>query len=439
MFHLGWFLAGSNAQAWNTPWSGDIGSTWRSPDLYVDVAKELERGLFDYILMEDNVFVADGYQNSMEIYLKNASQTPRMDPLMIAPMMAAATKHIGLVPTITTLAYHPYLLARLLGTLDQISGGRAGWNMVTGSSDRAAQNFGLDEMPEHDVRYEMAEEFCDVANALWASWDADSVVNDTEGGVFADVSKVRTIDFEGTWYRSRGPLNSGPTVQSRPVLAQAGNSPRGRAFAGAYADTVVGSERSLEAMKEFRDDVRARAVAAGRDADDVKILFTIEPIIGATQREVDEKVAQKLKAQEGKIELRLAQMSKTMGFDFSSIPLDEVLPDDFEVVSNGTQHGVADLNQRLKGSTLRAAVSNGNATATPIAGIQNAGTPDVVAASLADAMDFIGGDGFLFGNGELSRRSVAEIVDGLVPVMRRRGDVRSSYSGSTLRENLQAF
>jgi FMN-dependent oxidoreductase (nitrilotriacetate monooxygenase family) len=440
MFHIGWFLGGSTAQAWNTPWSGNIGTTWRSPSLYVDIARELERGCFDYILLEDNVFVADGYGGSMEIYLKNANQSPRIDPMMLAPMMAAATQHIGLVPTITTMAYHPYLLARLMGSLDSVTGGRAGWNMVTGSSDRAAQNFGMDAMIDHDLRYEQAEEFCDLAFALWDSWAPDSVVADRETGVFADHKRVSTIDFEGRWYSSRGPLNSGPPIQGRPVLAQAGNSDRGREFAARYAETIVGSERSIDKQREFRDDVRARATRMGRNPDDIKVLFTIEPIIGATVREAEEKAEQRALAAAAKIELRLAQMSKTIGYDFSALPLDEPFDPEFTIESNGTQHGVADLNAKLKsGLTLREAVLPKGATTIATDGVQNVGTASQVAASLAEAVHAIDGDGWLLGSGELTRRSVVEIVDGLVPELQRNGWTRTSYAGSTLRENLLAF
>ena len=149
-FHLGWFFQGSSAQAWGEPWTGSIGRDWMKPDLVIDIARALERACFDYLLIEDSSYVGESYGGSRDIYLRNALAVPRQDPSVVATMMTQATSRIGIVPTFATFAYPPYLLARLMATLDQVSAGRIGWNAVTGSSDMAARNFGLDGLPEHD-------------------------------------------------------------------------------------------------------------------------------------------------------------------------------------------------------------------------------------------------------------------------------------------------
>src|SRR6185503_13612992 len=167
----------------------------------------------------------------------------------------------------------------IIGTLDQISGGRAGWNMVTGSSDFSARNFGMDKLPEHDLRYDMAQEYMEICQQLWASWEPGAIVADRKTGVLIDHSKVHTIDFEGQYYRSRGPLNSGPCPQGQPVIAQAGGSERGRRFAAQHADTIVAHVKGIDQMKWYRDDIRAKMAACGRNPDSCKVLFLISPIL----------------------------------------------------------------------------------------------------------------------------------------------------------------
>ncbi len=209
-FHLGWFCNGSSVPAWNQPFSGNIGQSWTDAQIFVDLARAMERACFDYLLIEDNTFVGDRYGDSMELYLKGAMQTPRQDPMIVASVVMQHTKNLGIVPTAGTFAYHPYLLARMVGSLDQLSGGRIGVNIVTGTSDRALQNYGFPGMDEHDRRYEQAEDLMGAATAVWDSWEADAVVADPESGYWADHRKVHRVDYQGAYFSTRGPLNSGP-------------------------------------------------------------------------------------------------------------------------------------------------------------------------------------------------------------------------------------
>ncbi len=188
-FHLGLFLQGSSVQAWGEPWTGRVGESWMQPKLFIDVAQALERACFDYILLEDSSYIGESYAASREIYLHNGIAVPRQDPSVVASLMTAATSRIGIVPTFATFAYPPYLLARLVATLDQVSAGRIGWNMVTGSSDFAARNFGLDGLPDHDLRYDMADEYMDLVGQLWASWEPGALVADTESGMLVDIPR----------------------------------------------------------------------------------------------------------------------------------------------------------------------------------------------------------------------------------------------------------
>lgn len=433
-FHLGWFLEGSSAQAWNQIWSGTSGRLWMNPQLFMEMARSLERAGFDYLLLEDSSYVADLYGGTMKVYLENAIGTPRQDPAVVAGMMTQVTSRLGIVATLGTYAYPPYLLARLVGTLDQVSNGRIGWNVVTGSSDRAAQNFGMSEMPPHDLRYEIADEYVDVVKALWGSWEPGAILADTETGLFADWTKVHPIDFAGTHFQVRGPLNSGPLPQGHAVIAQAGGSPAGRRFAAKHADTIVTAVHGLDAMKSYRDDIRRLISEWGRKPDDCKVLYLVSPVVGATEAEAREKAAargtEKLRA----AELRLAQLSKVTNIDFSRFPLDEPIGDR-ELHTNGHQQTLADFLHEAGDKTLRQAaaqVEDANC-------IDLVGTPDQVAFQMDEAMEVTGGDGFLITSADTTPHYVAEIVDGLVPALQRRGLTRTSYTFNQFRDNLLEF
>ncbi|CAN5579616.1 NtaA/DmoA family FMN-dependent monooxygenase [soil metagenome] len=431
-FHLAYFLGDSHVQGWNKAWSGNIGQEWMNPDLYVFVARELERACFDYILLEDNLYVPDASGGSMDIYLKNGLSCPRRDPMIVAPYMLQATEHIGIVPTISTFAMHPYLLARQLGSLDQLSNGRAGWNVVTGSSDRAVQNFGMEAMLEHDLRYDHAAEFVDLANALWDSWEPGAMVADVETGVLADPAKVHTIDFEGQWFKSRGPLNSGPAPQGRPVVAQAGSSPKGRRFAAQYADTIVVEAGNWDYAKTYRDEVRAMAPDYGRNPDDIKLMLLFSPLIGESEAEAAEKLRLRREVGLKIAEQTLAIVGKMTSINFGAMDLDAPL-DPNGLTTNGTKKTLDDFIARNQGKTLRQAAAD-MWSPDP----RWVGTADHIADNMQAAMEHVGGDGFLI-SGHITRRYIAELVDGLIPVLQRRGLTRTLYSGKTLRENLQAF
>ncbi|MEZ5737124.1 MAG: NtaA/DmoA family FMN-dependent monooxygenase [Novosphingobium sp.] len=434
MFHIGWFLTGSQAQAWNLPWSGNIGRDWMRTDLYIDILRSMERACVDFVLLEDHTYVFDTYNQSMKVNLETATSTPRLDPVLMATVLSQATSKIGIVPTINTFAYHPYLAARMIGTLDQLSMGRAGWNMVTGSSDSAARNYGLDKMWEHDRRYDLGAEFIQAANALWDTWEDGAVVADLESGVFIDHTKVHHANFEGEFFSTRGPLNSGPAPQGRPVLAQAGNSPKGRSVGAAYADVIIAAEDSVENMKAFREDIRRRMVEAGRNPDDCKVLFIASPVVGIDDADVEAKILERRRRGAQLAEARLATMSAFSDLDFGQFPIDEPL-DDRAWKTNGLQNMFKEFIAAGQGQTLR------EAGAWMVESYHNlglTGTLDAVASRMKDIMDEVGGDGFLFAS-VITRKHVAELTDGLLPLLQRRGLIRSEYGSDQLRDNLRAF
>ncbi|MDB5775460.1 MAG: FMN-dependent oxidoreductase, nitrilotriacetate monooxygenase family protein [Herbaspirillum sp.] len=431
-FHLGWFTSFALDQ-WNHPFSSGGGKPWDGK-FYIEMAKTLERACFDYLMLEDTLMVSDSYGHSTEIYLKNGIMAPKHDPAPLAALIGAATTNIGIVSTLSTLAYPPFLLARLAATLDHIAGGRYGWNIVTSGEDLAAQNFGMDKLPPRELRYEMADEYMQVVNQLFTSWDADAVVMDRATDTYADFTKVRPIHFEGKFFKCRGPLNTAPSPQGRPTYVQAGGSPRGRAFAGKHADSIIAIMHGVTAMKEYRDDVRAKADAAGRNPDDVKVLFLAAPVLGETEEEAREKY-QRGVSSKSFIEQTLALFGSFTDIDFSQYELDQPLPG--KLTTNGEQGSLDAFQQFGSGKTLRQlTVENG-----PQSSIELIGTPDQVAEKMGAAMEAVGGDGFLLKEPFhlINRRYIHEITEGLVPALQRRGLTRTVYTKDTLRETLREF
>jgi FMN-dependent oxidoreductase (nitrilotriacetate monooxygenase family) len=431
MFHMGWFVGrGYSVHGWNQPWSGTIASDYMHPDLYIDLVRALERACFDYVMIEDGSFVPDGYRGSTEWYLHNAYAVPKHDPIPLVPLLAYASQHLGIVATMTTGFYPPYLAARLGATLDHLTRGRVGLNLVTAHNDRTAQNFGLERHHEHDLRYEIADEWIRVVDALWRSWEPGALVADPETGMYADFRKVHPIDFVGKYFKSRGPLNLPPGPQGRPVICQAGLSPAGREFAAKHADTIVAVARGPAGAKLYRDDIRARMARHCRNPDDCKVLFSVSIVLGETLEEAKDRKARADASLAGNLEYRMGRLGFLSGLDFSNVPLDEPLS---EVKTNASR-GLTQLMTHGTGkTTLREMLSDPGT-----GGIDFAGTPDSVAAELGEAAEEIGGDGFMITEG-VTRRAVAEITDGLAPALKRRGLIRTGYAHRLFRDNLLAF
>ena len=427
MFHLAWFVKGFSVQSWNEPWSGRGGVEWMMPDLYVDLARALERACFDGLIIEDTSMVPDAYGGSSEYYLRNAHIAPKHDPIPLIPLIGQATRRLGVAATISTSFYPPFLLARLMTTLDHLTQGRVGCNLVTSSSDRAAENYGLPKLPEHDVRYAMAEEWMQIANGLWSSWERDAVVLDAENGIYADHTKVRPINFEGQYYSSRGPLNAIPSPQGRPVIVQAGGSPAGRDFGAKHADLIMAEAQTPAAMKAYRDDIHMRLKRFGRSPDACKILYMTDIVLGDTHSEAAARAARN---REGWIERKLVGMSTATGIDFSQFELDAPLPRS-GLHTEGIQSGLSAFLDAAGGRTLRQMTA---ATSR----FEVIGTPGQVADQLEEVFQKVGGDGFLIIN-PVTRRTVSEVTDGLVPELQRRGLTRSSYAHSQFRSNLLEF
>jgi len=432
-FHLGWFVNFA-VDEWTKPFTGGGGDPWDGT-FYIDMAKAMERACFDYIMLEDTLMISEAYGGSTEVYLKHNIMGPKADPSPMAALIGANTKNLGVVATFSTMAYPPFMLARLCSTLDSICKGRFGWNIVTTGEDLAAENFGMEKLPPRQLRYDMADEYVELVKQLWASWEPDAVVRDLSTGTYADYDKVKPIHFKGTYYSSRGPLNCVPSPQGRPAFVQAGGSPRGRQFAATTADSIIAPSAGVAGLKAYRDDVRARAAASGRDPDEIKVLFVVAPILGESEEEAKAKAARIVEAPDY-CEKALALVAAITDIDFSKFDLDQPLP---HLTTNGEQGSLDAFQQSGSGKTLRQLCAD--QLSRGLDGL--VGTPEQVAARLDEVMEEVGGDGFLITRpftSNISRQYINDICEGLVPALQRRGLTRTRYTeGLTLRQMLREF
>jgi len=435
MFRLGWFLgSGFGIQPWYGPWAGSSAGDWMKPGIYIDLTTSLERAGFDLLFIEDTAMVEDTYGGSMETTLRYGMMAPKSDPVPLVPLLAGATKHIGLVVTISTIQYPPFLAARSMTTLDHLTEGRAGINVVTSVTHRVAQNFGYDRHFEHSERYAMADEWMEVVSQLWESWEPGAILMDQETPRYADHTKVHPIDFEGKYFKVRGPLNTIPGPQGRPVVAQAGNSIPGRELAARHADTMLALAGNPGEMKALRLDMDARLIAHGRKPNDLKILFMACPLLADTDDDAQElyRRAEQAKHDPESITRKLWGLSYVSGgvVDYAKYDLDGPVPQE---LGNGETTTAKAWLADSKEITLRELATGPNNY-----GMDFVGSCETVAAQMGEAMEEAGGDGFLI-YAPMTRRTIDEIADGLAPALRRRGLIRDSYTYPTFRENLLDF
>lgn len=408
---------------------------WRYPGAWADanfnfsrikqLAQTLERGKFDAFFMADHLAVLN-----MPIQaLKRSATVTSFDPLTLLPALAAVTEHIGLIATGSTTFDAPYHLARRFASLDHISNGRAGWNIVTTSNPDAALNFGLDDHMEHGARYLRAREFYDVVTGLWDSFADDAFVRDVESGLFFDPDKLHTLHHEGEHFKVRGPLNVGRPVQGWPVIVQAGASDAGRQLAAETAEMVFAAGGPIEAAREFYADVKGRMVKIGRNPEHLKILPGALVISGATLQEAQDKKA--LLDSLVHPDSGLASLSIALGTDASNFDLDAKLPEIPETnQSKSARDRIVKYGTEKKLTVRQLAEYVGG-----YAGKSFVGTPAMIADEMEEWLNTGACDGFniMF---HTVPAGIDEFVDNVVPALQARGIFRRDYEGKTLRENL---
>ncbi|MFD6455657.1 LLM class flavin-dependent oxidoreductase, partial [Nocardia sp. NPDC060220] len=375
----------------------------------------------------DSVFFADTLAVGPRIERNTLTV---FEPITLLSAIAAVTERIGLIATASTSYNEPFNLARKFASLDHISAGRAGWNIVTSGNVDEAYNFGLDAIPEHARRYERAEEFVDVALALWDSWEAEAIVLDTETGVFADPSRVHTLDYAGERFRVRGPLNSPRGPQGRPLLVQAGSSESGKEFAAHRAEAVFTAQRTLDEGVQFYRDLKSRLAKYGRAHDDLKVLPGLVPFIADTVEE-----ARALEQEFTDLispDYALRQLSSMLGVDLTAHALDAPLPPlpaESEIEGGKSRFTLVKQLAETEDLTVRQLIGKlgggrGHRTF--------AGTPEQVADELQSWFDAGAADGFNIMAPYLPG-GLADFVDRVVPILQERGLFRTDYESTTLR------
>lgn len=429
--HLaGFLLAGPVVHShavWRHP---ETQSDFLDPDYYVRAAKALEEGLFDFLFFADRLAVGDQLGGSRETALRlGAQDATRLDPLPLLSYLVAHTRRLGLGCTRSTTYYEPAHVARAFATLDHLSRGRAAWNIVTSMNDSEGRLFGKERHLEHDLRYDRADEFVEVAVKLWRSWGPEALRLDRAAGVLADPAQVRALDHQGDWFRVEGPLNIPRSPQGRPVLIQAGSSGRGRRFGARWAEAIFTIQPNLAAMRAFRDDVRRQVLEQGRSPDGCKILTSVMPFIGGSEAEARAK--QERHNALAQPEVGLITLCSQLNIDLSRFTLDTALG---EVVE------VADLPppaaEKLLALGPRTTLAElGRSYAASVRVPQLVGTGAQIADQLAELFEAGGCDGFVISPGYLPG-SFVEFSESVVPHLQRRGLFRRQYQGETLRDHL---
>ena len=412
-------------------------AAWRYPggtpdanfnlEALIRYAKKLEEGKFDAFFMADHLAVL----NMPIEALKRSATVTSFDPLTLLPALAMHTKHLGLIATASTTFEPAYMIARRFASLDHISKGRAGWNIVTTSNPDAALNFGQDEQMDHDERYARAREFYDVVTGLWDSFAEDAFIRDTESGVFWDPARMHTLNHKGKYLSVRGPLNIARSVQGWPLIVQAGASEAGKQLAAETAEMVFASYRTLEDGQAFYKDVKGRMAAVGRNPDHMKILPGALVVVGDTEGEAREKRA--LLDSLVHYDSGIASLSIALGCDASIYDPDGPLPIDDLPPTQASFSGrerVVKLAQR-EGLTVRELAGRLGG----YSGMSFVGTPTQIADEMEHWIASDASDGFNMMFPYLPA-GLDDFVDRVVPELQRREIFRREYEGQTLRENL---
>lgn len=402
----------------------DRSTEFNSLNHWLELAKILEKGLFDGLFIADIIGVYDVYQQGIALTASEAIQLPVNDPLMLVSGMAAVTEHLGFGVTANLSYETPYAFARRFSTLDHLTQGRIGWNIVTGYLDSAARAMGQRELAGHDRRYDQADEFLDVCYQLWeGSWEEQAVLADRVQRVYADAARIHPVRHHGEFYQLDGYHLSQPSPQRTPLLFQAGSSARGLRFAARHAECTFVSGSTPLAMRAQSDRLRLAAMEAGREADDVKIFMGISVIVAPTEKEAQEKYREYLRY--ASPEAGIAHFSSSIGVDLASFDLDEP-------ISGGPTRAIESVSKAYAGWTRRRLLEQhalgGRYTVI-------VGNPSQVANELIRWVDEAGIDGFNLTR-ILNPQSYLDFIELVVPELQQRGRYKTAYRPGPLRQKL---
>ena len=419
---LGSFLAGtgSNMASWRHPNAVADGPI--NLNYYRELTRKAEAAKLDFVFFGDGLYISE---KSHPIFLN------RFEPLTLLAALAMDTTHIGLAATLSTSYNDPFTVARQFASIDHISNGRAGWNIVTSPLEGSALNYSKPEHPEHDLRYRMADEFVEITKGLWDSWEDDAFTRDKESGVFFDPEKMHRLNHTGEFFSVQGPLNISRSKQGRPVLIQAGSSEAGKNFASKVADAVFTGQSSLEGAAEFYRDIKERAAKHGRSRDEILILPGCAPIVGRTPEEAEEKYQEI--ANLVVIDHALNYLGRYFNdMDFSPYGLDDPFPELGDFARNGWESTTDRIKKLVKDEnlTLRQMALRSTTPKHPFIG-----TPEHVAGTMQSWFEAGAGDGFMM-NAAVLPDGFNDFIDHVLPILKDRGLFRTEYEADTLHGNL---
>ncbi|WP_039389603.1 LLM class flavin-dependent oxidoreductase [Novosphingobium sp. MBES04] len=424
---LATFIHNSGAHPGGWRWPGAPAVDQHDFAHYAHLAQTAERGKMHCYFSGDSV----GFPSiSGKEAFAATDYAGKLEPTTLLGALAVVTQNIGLIATASTTYNEPYNIARRYASLDHLSKGRAGWNVVTSASDGEARNFGRDANMDHAGRYARAEEFVDVVKTLWDSWEDGALLRDRENARYFDPDKVHELAHEGEFFKVAGPLNVARPPQGHPIIVQAGGSEAGRALAARTADLIFTAARSLEVAREFYTDMKRRAALFGRNPDHVKVIPSVQFLVRSTEQEARRAEAELLDLVPEALALRT--LSLQLGVDLSHLSPDDRLPEIPE--TNGGKWVQESIVRMAREEDLPIGVLARRVVVSR-ASFSFAGTPEQVADLCEDWFSKGGADGFSLSPNYLPG-GLEDFVDEVIPILQRRGLFRTEYKGGTLRENL---
>ncbi|MGE0697962.1 MAG: LLM class flavin-dependent oxidoreductase [Hyphomicrobiaceae bacterium] len=427
------FLQAQNCSNFSASWRHPQSRTdFMTADFYRHIGRTLEAGKFHLAFFDDRLSMPEFQSGRYQDAVENGVRCVKMDAFTCMTAIGMATERLGLGVTYSTTYYEPFHVARVFATLDQLTGGRAAWNIVTSLNDAEARNMGQEALPEHDERYDRADEFLETVLGHWDTWEDDALVVDKTTGLFAHPEKVHRLDHKGRFFQSRGPFTVPRSAQGHPVLIQAGQSGRGRRFATEWGELIFAYNVGVELGRKSYQEYKAAAAAAGRDPDSIKIGTLVYPVVAETRAEAEDKRAL-LESLPKEID-SLLLLTEAMNFDFGSKPLDEPFTDDelkrFTGLHTMRDRVVKEMGGKQPTTRDFIRISGRGRLQNPWVG-----TPKDVADMFEQYFTAPACDGFVVGATSVPG-TYEDFVRLVVPELQRRGIFQKEYRGATLRENL---
>ena len=403
-----------------------------TPGFYQKLGRTLEDGCFDLMFFDDRLAMPGIYAGSVAEAVRLGARVVKLDLSVVLGLVAGATDSIGLGATYSTTYYSPFHVARTFATLDHLTGGRAAWNVVTSVNDGEAQNFGFDQVLDHDTRYDRADEFLEATTGLWDTWEDDALVIDRASGTFADPTKVHELDHHGEWFDVRGPLTVPRSPQGRPVLLQAGSSGRGMDFAARWAELIFTGDPGLDVARSHYKQQKDRIAELGRDPAEVRMCPMAYTVVAESRDQAEEQEQMLLNDLVDPM-ASLTLLSELMNHDFSDMSLDDPITDELVESVSGIRGLVKNLRQHIGDSITLGDLAGHRATL--LQGPRFVGTATDVADQMQEWFEGDACDGFVIAATHVPG-AYEDMVRLVVPELQRRGVFREQYTGSTLRDHL---